>query len=1399
MAKPLDATLGLVVPIDVVAFCVGNTDPARTAKFSGATVNYNLFLNSDAPAFMGGNVTRGFQFTMDALEPGVHLHWALPDALTRADGGTLDFPTVPNRWLVTRIVVAGNTLTPTSFIVESDTLQESSSASGALVIPVKPVNLTADAAPVSFEYLGQTIALDDYAGERPNLRALADGTGFELTAVSNGVPSFAAYYPEGRNSFGFYDPVAQLPASATLLYVVTGWYQSASHDPAARVHGTFDRNGKSLTLTDTHDWACEGSESYTLYSGSVQHVVWSATSNYVPDNPVAIHADAALANTPSEALAAWFANSMNLGGVLPEQLLTAFQQGLWDRLSQPTAPILAQLREGLHDSQFRKIDSGLIHSIRQQLNGTEQEAIGLPLGIAQGLDTLNLAAAQLLEVNNQIDTLRWQVFADWYRYFASAGDPNGAAEQSAIFTHFGQTLMPLWDGDPGLKQARDAADAALQSARAAIDALLDKRADLILREEPGPRYFGPNDPALMLRADALAKPLRYGGDNSFHVSGKLQSRPTDALVSAVAVGGTPRTAADYAGVTALPGAKLPYAADCSALLAEAILLDADVAAGWSGQSWTVLEAALGQLLDGAGQTVWSITTGTAPSPVAVNLWTTNPWLPLFLTWDVGFAALQPTIVGNNLQAYAPGFFTGNFTVDPQAGSFLSYTPSGPNGISIDPKAADYSHVYRQGWTMLSARPAQNFRSQITDYLKTHDDKTLANIGIALDKSVFLVQPLADFSNRLLNRNPLMQVSVVVTPGMGSTDVQITQATADVLTGGNGLATYHVTPVFNDPFNPIRAGWLSMASLNLVVVDAFGQRRPIEIDTSYVAASMAAQPPGGGAPEPGYAYAAPRIAQASRLLFQWLSAADNATAEYNQHPAESPICGWLLPNHLTNGFFFYDAAGRPLGSLFPAGSDVVGVRKIVWQGAPGNDRDIDSGLLGDPVVAAAHPELRALILHLGTVMKVPEFGAFYSAVDNAHVGINPGNLATDAGLTVLVGRPVAVVQAGLTLDLQGPPFLDQNSVCMRDDDGPNPYWEDSDAGLSGVQFPVVVGDIDDLDDGLVGYFIGQSQGAYNLGTFYSEAAAPGAKGAVVQPTQQTLLVTPTPAADSATPTPATPLRLLMLVDPRAPVHAVTGLLPTQSLLVPPDLASAAMSTLEISLQITPVLRAIGGLALPAITEPGFELAYLEQRMASGAKRWFTLPEISASVAKAMWSYTPQSLAEGWLRLNPALIAAALLNGNDQPIATGGQTQAMTLRIANRKRSPIAFSAGTPAPEGTPPNGSIFYIHFETLVAQADVAAIGLSADGWTFTPESDGIYGRYFAVTRATPFTLGASGSTTDPDSFDIAVTGLKAVTGIVQANVHLDYYGLDGASDGVATAAVTVTQTAARQLMEVVK
>ena len=85
---------------------------------------------------------------------------------------------------------------------------------------------------------------------------------------------------------------------------------------------------------------------------------------------------------------------------------------------------------------------------------------------------------------------------------------------------------------------------------------------------------------------------------------------------------------------------------------------------------------------------------------------------------------------------------------------------------------------------------------------------------------------------------------------------------------------------------------------------------------------------------------------------------------------------------------------------------------------------------------------------------------WQAIDTAGNAVEPGPVPTNSDLAVLVGRPVALVQVAVRLELEGAPRLDLSFDNLGND---------SDAGLTGIQFPVIVGDLTKLSDGLIGYF------------------------------------------------------------------------------------------------------------------------------------------------------------------------------------------------------------------------------------------------------------------------------------------------------------------------------------------
>ena len=353
----------LVVPIDVAGLCVGHDDAQHaTGGFAGATAVYQQQVTAAHGAYLGANVNRSYHDPpWDQLQAGIHLHWALPDGLTRGGGpGTgLKFPAAPNRWLVTRIAISGATPVTRSWLIESDTLAADPPPPGvsSVTLPVRP----GPQLPHDFAYLGRSHDLS--AGPPPPAAggpAIADATGTPLNAVCNGEAGFAAYYPSCRGVFGFWDTMDDLapPAwqPAQLTYSVIGWYANPAQDPV-------QPGATPASLEKARSWTftpAATAPSRSVYTGVLDGIGWSPDIAYIHGQPVQqpLPAKAAIGNTSAEALAAYFTAVGQPGVPLSETLLDAFQSGLVPVFTQPTAGGLTQLQQRLHDQRFARIGAG---------------------------------------------------------------------------------------------------------------------------------------------------------------------------------------------------------------------------------------------------------------------------------------------------------------------------------------------------------------------------------------------------------------------------------------------------------------------------------------------------------------------------------------------------------------------------------------------------------------------------------------------------------------------------------------------------------------------------------------------------------------------------------------------------------------------------------------------------------------------------------------------------------------------------------------------------------------------------------------------------------------------------------------------------------------------------------
>lgn len=1352
----------LIVPIDVLAYCVGIVDSQGPVQsFAGGTTNYTNQTTADRPAFLGINVTLGFdQSPQWPLEAGVHLHWALPDSLTRAipNDGPMRFPPLPNRWLVTRVVGAG--ISKKQWIVESDTL--STTPAGGNRVPTVPIidpTLTATGDQQSFRYLGAWEVFDTNWNEpAPKLgQTLKSLSGYELHAVATGDIAFAAFYPNTRSIFGFYDDLTDVTATpAELMYVVTGWYGTPTNDP---LNAGLVLQQIETQLGWTFTSKAAGPLTSSLYSGMIQGLKWDSGRRYIDDTPKVINGDIAIGNHPAEALAAYFRGRDYPTVPAFEELLTLYATGLLPSVASPTAGQLAILDETLHELQFTGVDGGNIFTISR---GTD-EVSDLPLPLADALNLLN-ATQQASDVAAvEVRQAKWQLFSAWLRLFEV--DPSNL--QAALTTFTNQFNLQA-----GVAANQANADGALAAQQAVVTAMLT--GDLTLTQTPATRYYQPTEPVLLLAGEAAAPALRYGGDGRYHPAGYLVCRLDTDVLQGLSIGKMVLKASQFSSLTPPTPNQLP-SPTIALLIEEAALLNTAIGAALTGTPESTLTTDLNSWLEAGTSTLYGQAIGVLPSPVGVGAWPgENPWCSMMLLWEADFHPLLATESASGLVDYPAGFFTENYNLDPDNPRIIGYAPTA-GGITVDPATIDFNPDDRQSGTLpyngsavLSTASADNLRNQLAKYLAHTPDMTLQNIANQLAVTDVAMQGLSGLNDALLTQQRSLQLSM----GVSSTaPLPLRGATRQLTSVVKSLSDIDpIAPLPTGSYNALRAGYVK---LQLQVMDPFGRKRPVQVQNTYVADSLTAI--SGSSAVPGVIYLQPRVVQPTRLLWRWLAADSTEYDEMNAHPATTPVCGWLLPNHISQGFFIYNAQGNPLGSL-TIRADESG---IAWQAAPGNQGTIDATL--PTVMQHENPHLRDLAESLGSC-SVACFRDFWLACDTAFAQISPLAPESQSGLGVLVGRPLAVVQAALRLERQGLAAVDQSYATLS-----NGVFTDTDHALGNVQFPVVIGDLQRLDDGLVGYFKTDKQGNFDTSVFYSEAA-PGNDPGVVKPSISNVLLTPAAASAASLPAPQVESKLLMIVDPRTPIHATMGILPTQTLAIPADQYDDLLAGLEFTFPAEPVLRPDSGFAMPFPVIAGYNQSWItEVPIASGGSAWSVDPELQAPSTTSVWQYSPQSLTEGWMRLNPEELQFGLLNAAGAPVVTAGATTALTLTVVNKRRTPITFVPATIAPESQPVQGSVFYIHFGSLVSDANVASIQLSAPGWQFNALKDATYGSYWAATPLTNNVTLAPGA-----SVAIAMANVVVASGtLALARVYFDYDNVTGCDDGVDEAVLTVVPVVA--------
>ena len=560
----------IFVPVDVQAFVVAVDDPEPTVAVTGGP--------GDPSPFVDG----------DIRPAGVHLHWALPDALLRGsadpDADDLEFPELPDRWTVVRLLYPKGRSRPLLL--------------GWVIDSVR----------------GSVTPLDSYSGTPADNDDVP--TLDRLDGAAGGSLHWTAVYEASANRFAFHDPLddEQLEGAAAnrATYVVAGWASTTGRDPLgptrtakADLFEVLEQLGWSATempageyrggLTelqrikdlDLDQESDATSEVEFRFGGTGQHfegveiegvtraadvgadkiVVTSDPPAYssllhgyvagvpvdgsvpagVDDRPRAENLDVAMGLDLNDLVAGWFADSW----ALPDErrrsvelLTSAMTSDLLDQLTAPDG--LRRIEEHDHAGSFWSFAGP-----------------PLPTSRADRLVNTDVAPANPTVMGRKGRSARRRAEA------ATEGTSRRGAGGAGTGIEGSATL--IWTDDPNsnLHRIREAErQERIKTVMAA--AIEDQLGESRIVPKPGPRHHRPTAPMLAVRG--CRPSLRYLGDGMYTDDGTLKVRYPSQLrdrLGDVLAGG------DL--VPTLGSGAVPF--DVLNVVQEAVILD-PYATGW---------------------------------------------------------------------------------------------------------------------------------------------------------------------------------------------------------------------------------------------------------------------------------------------------------------------------------------------------------------------------------------------------------------------------------------------------------------------------------------------------------------------------------------------------------------------------------------------------------------------------------------------------------------------------------------------------------------------------------------------------------------------------------------------------------------------------------------------------
>ncbi|MGB0983397.1 MAG: hypothetical protein ACPG19_05115 [Saprospiraceae bacterium] len=1165
----------LLVPFRIR--CLHLTEPLTVAEAAAdfSTIPYfdkkvGVTVNTDNPYLSENLLSQPFQNQNLTLQEGVHLHFQLPKRLISSikvinDEGTTEqaYAPVPNRWL---IVKSANGESVKSWVLESDFLWPEDAppeyTEGKITIPLPVDEIKASVEHSKpFRYMGRLYRLDEWqeSGERGTY--WKDFFGQPLTALGYGNESFAGFFPNSKDVFSFYDNSEKTTLEKPVKYEIWGWYSDS--EDSTRLTDFYEKTddfeavGRLTAFSKEFNWNVKNAtgqalpEHFMLYS-SVK-LGMNSHENHLKNEGTEI----ALGNRGTEALSAFLAQKIDKENKAKvEDQIEAVQM---EALQNKKLDVFEEFTKIKHTKGFSAKSGGILWTYDMASDGTvelsnaefskdikkilvNQEVDDLMHDASIILAGLNFLQFQYDKQHLLIQSQRHQLFADWYKYMLAAHPPIGQEKQypkadeilqfinrfviKSIHERMESTGVVIREEE---EEEDDNFEDDFWFTTKYYDSISEQIVDAF--DELMRQLHSANNTIRFLKKEKNTKEAISYGKSEYKYPAIAKVNIGFRILSKPA----PRFYETNEPVVLLSGEVTKSTSKAVANELDCYELDWDISdmkAFLPSLNKVILEVQVGN------------DKHTVRDLMKARIISQQDWHPTLLEWEVSYIPVDDP--SDDPVGYELDFITKNFEL-PEHGTEFQLKKAEKEVFSKKTR-------YYRSSTILTEYAQKALSNKLEGFIERNKIKDKNNLIVKAVKELkelsILSQSLGGFNQALIMRKQTMQLEIddpISLPNYEPLIDSIREFIGDNVKSAPDPSAY---------FNPIKAGGLNIVRLR--IIDSFGRTEEVfNGDTGSKAVVANTLTPPLPLQSHFSALLMPRMVQPARLNVRWVASEDDAV-EATEHRATTPICGWIIPNFLDETISLFDADGELLGDLGFVEDNIYLVPK------PG----ADTFSLG----SIKNKHFNNYVSYM-LYQEADFFYDFLGELRDSLEHVDPENSAQQSALSLLTGRPLAIVRASVNFELMEDYAVNQDWNIFRRDlaNANNPNHRRATYDFEKVKVPIRLGDAFQLNDGLIGFWKdGTTKNSIDFeDKFYMPAAAGGDVDAYQENSEY--IVTAGEGdffmyqslADR-------PQMTTLLFDPRAQLNVACGVLPVKTIDIPNVFWQKALDNMNIQFLVAPIM-------------------------------------------------------------------------------------------------------------------------------------------------------------------------------------------------------------------------------------